>query len=96
MPSRSVRFADLGRPAVQARTLLAALPVGWVLVTAGTVLPVSTSTAVAGMFVLGFVVCFAGVGGPRLVGISAGTQLLYILACFPPTTRGRWGGDSLG
>ena len=44
------------------------------------------------MFVLGFVVSFVGVGGPRLVGLAAGMQLLYILPCFPPTTPGRWGG----
>jgi hypothetical protein len=36
------------------------------------------------MFVLGFAVSFVGVGGPRLVGLATGTQLLYILACFPP------------
>jgi uncharacterized membrane protein YccC len=36
------------------------------------------------MFVLGFVVSLVGVGGPRLVGLAAGLQLLYILPCFPP------------
>jgi uncharacterized membrane protein YccC len=36
------------------------------------------------MFVFGFLVSYAGVGGPRLVGIAAGLQLLYILPCFPP------------
>ncbi len=77
-----------GSPAQRARTLLAVLPVGWVLVTLGTLLSVSTVTAVAGMFVLGFAVSFAGVGGPRLVGIAAGTQLLYILPCFPPFDPG--------
>ncbi|MBA3905134.1 MAG: FUSC family protein, partial [Pseudonocardiales bacterium] len=49
-----------GSPAQRARTLLAVLPVGWVLVTLGTLLSVSTVTAVAGMFVLGFAVSFAG------------------------------------
>ena len=37
-----------GSPAERARTLLAVLPVGWVLVTLGTLLSVSTATAVAG------------------------------------------------
>jgi hypothetical protein len=64
------------------------LPVGWVLVTLGTLLSVTTATAVAGMFVLGFAVAYAGVGGPRLVGLAAGTQLLYILPCFPPFDPG--------
>jgi hypothetical protein len=72
-----------GSPAQRARTLLAMLPVGWVLVTLGTLLSVSTAAATAGMFVLGFVVSFVGVGGPRVVGLAAGTQLLYILPCFP-------------
>ena len=49
-----------GSPAERARTLLAVLPVGWVLVTLGTLLSVSTATAVAGMFVLGFAVAYAG------------------------------------
>ena len=31
---------------------------------------------------------YAGVGGPRLVGLAAGTQLLYILPCFPPFDPG--------
>ena len=80
-----------GSPAQRARTLLAVLPVGWVLVTLGTLLSVSTVTAVAGMFVLGFAVSYAGVGGPRLVGLAAGTQLLYILPCFPPFDPGSLG-----
>jgi len=77
-----------GSPPARARTLLAVLPVGWVLVTLGTLLSVTTATAVAGMFVLGFAVAYAGVGGPRLVGLAAGTQLLYILPCFPPFDPG--------
>ncbi|MGA8517929.1 MAG: hypothetical protein WB735_07270, partial [Pseudonocardiaceae bacterium] len=80
-----------GRPAQRARTLLAVLPVGWVLVTLGTLLSVNTAAAAGGMFVLGFVVSFVGVGGPRLVGLAAGTQLLYILACFPPYDPGSLG-----
>ncbi len=77
-----------GSPGQRARTLLAVLPVGWVLITAGTLLSVNTAAATAGMFVLGFAVSYVGVGGPRLVGLAAGTQLLYILPCFPPYDPG--------
>ncbi len=77
-----------GSPAERARTLLAVLPVGWVLISLGTLLSVSTATAVLGMFVLGFAVSYVGVGGPRLVGLAAGMQLLYILPCFPPYDPG--------
>ncbi|MBB4690247.1 FUSC family protein [Paractinoplanes abujensis] len=77
-----------GSPRQRARTLIAVLPVGWVLVTLGTMLSVSTVAATAGMFVLGFAVSFVGVGGPRLVGLAAGMQLLYILPCFPPYDPG--------
>jgi uncharacterized membrane protein YccC len=80
-----------GSPQRRARTLLAVLPVGWVLVTLGTLLSVNTVAAAAGMFVLGFVVSFSGVGGPRLVGLAAGVQLLYILPCFPPYDPGSLG-----
>jgi len=80
-----------GSRAQRARTLLAVLPVGWLLVTLGTLLSVNTWAAAAGMFVLGFIVSFVGVGGPRLVGIAAGTQLLYILPCFPPYDPGSLG-----
>ncbi|WP_189196880.1 FUSC family protein [Micromonospora fulviviridis] len=78
-------FAQLpGPPAERARTLLTALPVAWSLVAVGTVLAVSTAAASAGMLVVGFAVAFAGVGGPRLVGLANALQLFYILACFPP------------
>ncbi|WP_306213961.1 FUSC family protein, partial [Actinoplanes sp. RD1] len=77
-----------GSPGRRARTLLAVLPVCWVLVTLGTLLSVSTWTAAAGMVVLGFAIPFAGVGGPRLVGLAAGMQLLYILPSFPPYDPG--------
>lgn len=80
-----------GTPAQRARTLVAVAPVGALLVTTGTLLSVSTWTAVAGMFVLGFGVAYAGVGGPRLVGLAAGMQLLYILPCFPPYDPGSLG-----
>ncbi|MDM4718729.1 FUSC family protein [Micromonospora sp. WMMA1363] len=78
-------FAPLpGRPAQRTRTLLAALPVVWMLVAAGTVLAANPWAAAAGMFVVGFTVAFAGVGGPRLIGLAGAFQLFYILACFPP------------
>jgi uncharacterized membrane protein YccC len=77
-----------GSPRQRARTLLIVLPVGWVLVSLGTLLSVNNWTAAAGVFLLGFVVSFVGVGGPRLVGLAAGMQLLYILPCFPPYDPG--------
>ncbi|HKT00170.1 MAG TPA: FUSC family membrane protein, partial [Rugosimonospora sp.] len=80
-----------GSGAEQSRTLLAALPAGAVLVTAGTLLSVTTWTATLGMFVLGFLVSYVGVGGPRLVGLASGMQLLYILPCFPPYDPGSLG-----
>ncbi|WP_116950449.1 FUSC family protein [Jiangella endophytica] len=73
-----------GSAAQRARTLLAVLPVAALLILIGTALAVSTWAAVAGMLVVGFSVAFAGVGGPRLVGLAAGLQLFYILPCFPP------------
>ncbi|MEU4480307.1 FUSC family protein [Micromonospora sp. NPDC023966] len=94
-------FAQLpGPPAVRARTVLAAVPVAWVLVAVGTVLAVSTAAASAGMLAVGFAVAFAGVGGPRLVGLANALQLFYILACFPPyqpgTLPARLAGVTLG
>jgi len=80
-----------GTPALRSRTLLAVLPIGYVLVTAGTLLSVSTWSAAAGMLVFGFLVSYAGVGGPRLVGLANGVQLLYILPCFPPYDPGSLG-----
>ncbi|NYT94514.1 FUSC family protein [Salinispora sp. H7-4] len=78
-------FAQLpGGPAHRARTLLAALPVIWVLIAVGTVLAVSTWAATIGMLVVGFAVAFAGVGGPRLIGLVGAFQISYILASFPP------------
>ena len=80
-----------GSPVQRAGTLLAVLPVGWLLISLGTLLSVSTAAATAGMFVLGFVVSYVGVGGPRLVGLATALQLLYILPCFPPYDPGSLG-----
>ncbi|MCX5095706.1 FUSC family protein [Streptomyces sp. NBC_00365] len=73
-----------GTPRERARTLLAVLPVAAALVTLGTVLGVHSWTAALGMFGVGFLVSYAGVGAPRLGGLAGGLQALYILACFPP------------
>ena len=73
-----------GAPATRTRTYLAAIVTGAVLVTTGTLAAVSTAVAVAGMLVVGFVVAYAGVGGPRITGIAPGLQLFYVLPCFPP------------
>ncbi|WP_410814172.1 FUSC family protein [Micromonospora sp. 067-2] len=82
-------FAQLPGPARErSRILLGALPVGWLLITAGTLLAGSTAAAAGGMLVIGFVVAFAGVGNPRLVGLASAFQLFYILACFPPYQPG--------
>lgn len=78
-------------PRERARVLLAALPVAWLLVAAGTMLAGNTWTAAAGMVVVGFGVTFVGVGGPRLAGVAAGLQLFYILACFGPYAPGTLG-----
>ncbi|MEV1328601.1 FUSC family protein [Micromonospora costi] len=78
-------FAQLpGTARKRAGILLAALPAAWALVAVGTALAGNTWAAAAGMLVIGFVVAFAGVGGPRLVGLVGALQLFYILACFPP------------
>jgi uncharacterized membrane protein YccC len=73
-----------GPPAVRTRVYLGALPVAAGLVTLGTVLAAHLWTAVLGMLLVGFAVAYAGVGGPRLVGLANGMQLFYILPCFPP------------
>jgi uncharacterized membrane protein YccC len=73
-----------GEPWERTKTYAAALVAGIVLVTLGTVLAVNTWAAVAGMLLVGFLIAYAGVGGPRVVGAANGLQLLYILPSFPP------------
>ncbi|MDW5327848.1 FUSC family protein [Plantactinospora sp. KLBMP9567] len=89
-----------GGPTQRARTLLAALPAAWLLVTVGSLLAVNTWVAAAGMLVVGFAIPFSGVGGPRILGLATGLQLFYIAASFPPyqpeTLPSRLGGVTLG
>jgi uncharacterized membrane protein YccC len=73
-----------GTPRQRTKTYAGALLAGIVLVTIGTMLAVNTWAAVAGMLVIGFMIAYAGVGGPRVVGAANGLQLLYILPSFPP------------
>ncbi|MFI8291398.1 FUSC family protein [Streptomyces sp. NPDC085614] len=76
------RIPGTGRQ--RAGMLLRLLPVAWLLVAAGTLLAVQTWSAVVGMLVIGFVLAFVAVGGPRPAGAAPGLQLLYILPSFPP------------
>ncbi|GGU80859.1 hypothetical protein GCM10010275_14590 [Streptomyces litmocidini] len=71
--------------------LTGAVPVCWVLITLGTYLSVRTWSAVAGMLVVGFVLAFMAVGGPRFAGAATGLQLMYILPSFPPYDPGSMG-----
>ncbi|WP_329485701.1 FUSC family protein [Kitasatospora sp. NBC_01246] len=73
-----------GGARARGRTLLLTLPFAWALVCLGTALAVHAWTAALGMVGVGFAVSFASVGGPRLVGLTTGLQLFYILPCFPP------------
>jgi uncharacterized membrane protein YccC len=73
-----------GEPWQRTKTYAVGLLAGIVLVTLGTVLAVNTWAAVAGMFLVGFAIAYAAVGGPRVVGVANGLQLLYILPSFPP------------
>jgi hypothetical protein len=68
----------------RARVVLRVLPVALALTALGTALAVATAPAVAGMVLVGFVLTFAGAGGPAPAGVAPGLQLFYILACFPP------------
>ncbi|WP_432139328.1 MULTISPECIES: FUSC family protein [unclassified Streptomyces] len=92
------RIPGTGRQ--RAAVVVRVLPVGWFLVTAGTLLAVHTWTAVAGMLVIGFLLSYAAVAGPRMAGAAPGLLLLYILPCFPPyapqTLGERLSGTTLG
>ncbi|WP_369194318.1 FUSC family protein [Streptomyces djakartensis] len=68
----------------RAGTVLRVMPAAAALVALGTVLAVSTWSAVAGMLFVGFVLTFGTTFGPRPAGTAPGLQLFYILACFPP------------
>lgn len=68
----------------QASVTFRALPPALVLTTLGTLVAVNTWAATGGMLVVGFLLAFAAVAGPRPAGAAPGLQLFYILACFPP------------
>jgi uncharacterized membrane protein YccC len=67
-----------------ATTLLWSLPVAAGLITLGSLAAVNLAVATAAMVVFGFLIAFAGVGGPRAVGLAGGMQLMFILPEFPP------------
>ncbi|MGI5336173.1 hypothetical protein ACQEVS_01565 [Streptomyces sp. CA-181903] len=73
-----------GPPPRRTGTLLLTLPVGWALVTAGTLLAVRDWSAALGMLVVGFAVSLLANGGPRTAGPAPAFQLYYVLPCFPP------------
>jgi uncharacterized membrane protein YccC len=78
-------FIQLPGPAnVRARILLATVPASWILITLATVLDVTVWVAVLATFVVGFAVAFAGVAGPRAVGLAGGLLLFFVAANFPP------------
>jgi uncharacterized membrane protein YccC len=85
-----------GRPAERTRIYAVSLVVAGVLVTLGTLLAVTTWTAVLGMLAVGFLVAYAGVGGPRVAGVVNGLQLFYVLPCFPPYAPDTLGQRLLG
>lgn len=74
----------VGSPRQRTRTLVGCFLAGTVLLAAGTLLAGSTAGATAGMLVVGVVVAFLPIGGPRAAGVANGLQLLYILPSFPP------------
>ncbi|MEK9518495.1 FUSC family protein [Streptomyces sp. adm13(2018)] len=80
----------------RAATLLPVVPACWVLITIGTYLSVRTWSAVLGMLVVGFVLAFMAVGGPRPAGAAPGLQLMYILPSFPPYVPGTLGERLVG
>ncbi|WTK25327.1 hypothetical protein OG752_37655 [Streptomyces anulatus] len=93
-------FTVPGSGRQRASTMLRALPPALVLATLGTLLAADTLAAVGGMLLVGFLLAFAAVAGPRPAGIAPGLQLFYILAFFPPYAPGtlveRLGGLTAG
>src|SRR5215218_5987040 len=85
-----------GSPRQRARTLVAVLPVGWVLVGLGTLLSVNTAPATIGMFVLGFVVSFAGSAGRGWSASRPGSSCSTSCPASRRTTPARWAGASPG
>ncbi|MGW1769441.1 FUSC family protein [Streptomyces sp. NPDC002073] len=83
------RIPGTGRQ--RAAVVVRLLPVCWLLVVIGTFLSVRTWSAVLGMLVVGFVLAFVAVCGPRPAGAGPGLQLLYILPSFPPYDPGTLG-----
>ncbi|MEW2625224.1 FUSC family protein [Streptomyces sp. NPDC048106] len=88
------RIPGTGRQ--RAAVVLRLIPVGWLLVIVGTWLSVRTWSAVTGMLVVGFLLAFSAVGGPRPAGAAPGLQLLYILPSFPPYDPARLGDRLVG
>ncbi|MFC8225367.1 FUSC family protein [Streptomyces sp. NPDC057287] len=84
----------------QASVTLRALPPALALAAVGTLVAVDTWAATGGMLVIGFLLAFAAVAGPRPAAVAPGLQLFYILACFPPyapeTLGERLGGLAAG
>lgn len=72
----------------QASVTLRVIPPALAAATLGTLLAVDTWAATGGMLLIGFVLSFAAVAGPRAAGVGPGLQLFYILACFPPYAPG--------
>ncbi|WNI26578.1 FUSC family protein [Streptomyces sp. ITFR-16] len=80
----------------RASVMLRALPPALALASLGTLLAVDTWAAVGGMLVVGFLLAFAAIAGPRPAGAGPGLQLFYILACFPPYAPSTLGHRLLG
>lgn len=74
----------VGTPRQRTRTLAGCLVAGTVLLVVGSLLAGITAAASLGMLVVGVIVAFLAVGGPRLAGVVNGLLLVYILPSFPP------------
>ena len=80
-----------GEPRQRTKTYAGALLAGIVLVTIGTLLAVNTWAAAAGMLVMGFMVAYAGVGGPRLSVRRTVCSCSISCRAFRRTLPRRWG-----